>query len=562
VQAAEAHPPIDVIHLQEVICSGQSFSLGSQTFTETGSYEVSVYENGQWIEYRLHLTVLHPDAGWTGETQLHCSRPSITLQATGDAGPGTISYKWERQTGMFTVDNISYASSVSIAQTGTYYLQVTQQYQGVYCADRSWAIPVGVETNIFERYDTIAPGQTIFIQGDAISEAGVYEWTINSSATCIQQIRAYVTVMDPPTPAATCRSSLLVDLNNQCWTEVTKDQVITSGMNQVSSLVVQDNYPYNEGFVEGPGIFWAEAYSADNDMLCRTQVTIRDATAPVILPRPAEVMLESAGSTDLNPWALVDDAYDACSSITLTAYPSELSLADLGQRTIQLTATDESGHQTRVSTTITVVPPVCLPDLRWTYPLLSGTYRAEGKIVVTAPLDSAASVLLEGKSVSLEPGFRTGVGCTFRAIAQPCGGMEKLESREVREWENGVIGERAHWEEEEGETPLRFASPRGTGRSGEEESVQQLENRGVALSVFPNPIISEGTISLELPRGGPLSLYLVDALGRRVRTFESNGMLDSGIFTYSVIPEGLTAGWYLLIAQTEGNIYQEKILVR
>ncbi len=559
MQAAEVYPPGDIIQLQKVICAGQSFSLGAKTFTESGTYDVSIFENGQWIDYRLQLTVLDPDASWSGDTQLHCHRPSVTLQATGDTGPGTISYKWERQTGMFTVDNISYAPSVSITQTGTYYLQVTQQYQGVYCADRSWAIPVGVETSVYERFDTITPGETIFIQGDAITEAGVYEWTINSSATCIQQIRAYVTVVDPPTPAATCRSSLSVDLNNQCWTEVSKQQIITSGMDQVASLVVQDHYPYNEGLVEGPGTFWAEAYSTENDMLCRTQVTIRDVTAPVILPRTAEVMLESAGSSSINPWALVNDAYDACSSITLTASPAELSLADLGHRTIELTATDESGLQTRVSTTISVLPPICLPDLRWTYTLMSGTYRAEGNIVVTAPLDSAASVVLEGQSITLEPGFRTGTGCTFRAIAQPCGGMEKLESREVREWENG---EREHWGGEESEAPLPFASSREIRRSDEDESVHKLENRGVILSVFPNPVISEGTISLEIPRGGRVSLYLVDALGRPVRSFESDRSLEAGTFTYLVIPDELAMGWYVLIAKTEWGIYQEKILVR
>jgi hypothetical protein len=531
--AADVHPPADIIHLQEVICSGQSYSLGSQTFTATGTYNVSVYENGQWVDYRLDLTVLHPDAAWTGDTQLHCDRPSVTLQASGGTGPGTISYKWERQTGEYTVDNISFAPSVSIVQTGTYYLQVTQQYQGVYCADRSWAIPVGVETRVTERYDTIAPGETIFIQGDAITEAGVYEWTVTTSPTCIQLIRAHITELDPPPPTATCRSSLTVDLNNQCWTEVTKEQVITSGMDQVASLVMQDHYPYNEGFVEGPGIFWAEAYSAENELLCHTQVTVRDVTAPVILPRAAELMLEPAGSTAINPWALVDDAYDACSSISLTASPPEFTLADLGHRTVELTATDEAGHQTRVTTTVSVVPPVCLPDLRWTYPLTSGTYRAAGDIVLSAPLDSAAAVVLEGQSITLAPGFRTGNGCTLRASARPCGDGEMWG---LGDGEKGGVGERESW---------------GIG-----------EDRGVFLSVFPNPVVGNGTIRLQLSEPQSIKIYLVDALGRPVHTFDFGARRDAGVFTYSIKPDVFPGGWYVLIAHTGSGVIQEKILIR
>jgi hypothetical protein len=543
MRAVDVHPPADIIHLQEVICSGQSFSLGSQTFTETGTYNVSVYENEQWVDYRLDLTVLHPDATWTGDTQLHCDRPSVTLQATGDTGPGTISYKWERQTGEYTVDNISFAPSVSILQTGTYYLQVTQQYRGVYCADRSWAISVGVETTVTERYDTIAPGETIFIQGDAITEAGVYEWTVTTSPTCIQLIRAHVTELDPPPPAATCRSSLTVDLSNQCWTEVTKEQIITSGMDQVASLVMQDHYPYNEGFVEGPGTFWAEAYSAENVLLCHTQVTVRDVTAPVILPRVTELMLESAGSTSINPWALVDDAYDACSSISLTASPPELTLADLGHRTIELTATDEAGHQTRVTTTVSVVPPVCLPDLRWTYPLTSGTYRAAGDILLTAPLDSAAAVVLEGQTVTLGPGFRTGSGCTFRASAQACGDGEV---RGLGDEEKGGVGERDI-------DPLdrRELERWGIG-----------EDRGVFLSVFPNPVVANGTIRLQVTEPQSIKIYMVDALGRPVHTFDSGAHRDAGVFTYSIKPDEFSGGWYVLIAHTESGVIQEKILVR
>jgi len=542
MQAAEAHPPNGIIQLQEVICTGQSYTLGTQSFSETGVYDVSVNEDGEWVDYRLTLTVLEPDASWAGDTQLHCDHPSVTLQATGPAGPGTIHYKWERQTGEFTVDNISYASSVSISQTGTYFLQVTQQYQGVYCADRSWAIPVGVETTVYERYDTMAPGETIFIQGHAISEGGVYEWTITSSGICTQLIRAYVTVAETPPPSAICRTSLSIDLNNQCWTEVTKEQIITSGINQVASLVVQDNYAYNEGFVEGPGTFWAEAYSAESEMLCRTQVTIRDATAPIILPRSTEVMLHPTGTTTINPWTLVDDAYDACSSITLTATPAELTVADMGHRTVQLTATDESGHQTRVSTIITVQPPVCLPDLRWPNTLISGTYRARGPIIIATALDSAALVVLEGQSVTLKPGFRSGSGGTFRASAEPCG-----------------------------DTRLRFASSGGDEVMrgvGDRESLlrpsglRRAENGDIVLRVFPNPLVTEGVISLEISDASEVSLHLVDAMGRPVRTYESAAFLAAGTFTYSLIPGDVPKGWYVLIAQTESGIFQEKVLVK
>lgn len=138
-------------------------------------------------------------------------------------------YKWKGQTGVFSLDNFSYASSVTIDQPGGYCLQVTQQLRGTYCADRSWAIEISVDTNTVHRPDTLFKGEILFVQGQSIREAGFNTWVNTASGTCLPWIRAWVTVLPRAFPIVICRQALAIDLNEEGWSELPPESIILEG---------------------------------------------------------------------------------------------------------------------------------------------------------------------------------------------------------------------------------------------------------------------------------------------------------------------------------------------
>ena len=64
------------------------------------------------------------------------------------------------------------------------------------------------------------------------------------------------------------------------------------------------------------------------------------------------------------------------------------------------------------------------------------------------------------------------------------------------------------------------------------------------MQSWPNPITSEGEISVRIETPGPVSLKLYDALGREVRTL-LEGEREPGTFTVGLDAASLESGSYM-----------------
>lgn len=523
------------VYLSKVICKGQSFTLGPYTWSTTGIYQVSIFEAGILTDYQVNLTVLEPQASWTGETRLSCQQNEVTLQATGDEGPGSMSYKWEKQTDIYAVDNIAYSSAVSIDEPGRYYLQVTQQHNGIYCASRSWAIDVEVDTTIMHLQRTIREGETIYVQGQPITTPGTYSWTTQQSVTCIEQFHVVVTLAQPEVPTATCRTSRTVDLNDQCWIQVVPADIVLTGEDQVHEIVVLDDYPLNQGYIEGPGTFWAEARATDASVLCRTEITARDTFPPILEGKTYTVVLDETGAATLNPYLLVKQAYDDCGTISLTATPQEVSIDDLGMITVWLTAQDNAGNIQQAVTSVQVDPPVCASDMRWTNTLPSGTYRSEGIIMASAPLANQASVTMTGEMIILEPGFQAVSGTLFSAIAEPC-----INTTNYAVSNPNVI-------------------PSGKQTTSATRTRTVLED-AYQLAIFPNPVRNVLHLSIQGDASKSSRVQLFNIQGRLLYEEDMRYPMYKSHLEHSVDTSVFPTGLYLMRVQM-GHLIRQKMIV-
>lgn len=81
-----------------------------------------------------------------------------------------------------------------------------------------------------------------------------------------------------------------------------------------------------------------------------------------------------------------------------------------------------------------------------------------------------------------------------------------------------------------------------------------------ALTSFPNPATDRLRLDVAVPAAGPLTVHLVDVLGRRVRVLWDS-TAPVGPFRIDADVRGLPAGVYLVQARTETRVYSAPVLV-
>ncbi|WP_298361886.1 T9SS type A sorting domain-containing protein [Runella sp.] len=80
----------------------------------------------------------------------------------------------------------------------------------------------------------------------------------------------------------------------------------------------------------------------------------------------------------------------------------------------------------------------------------------------------------------------------------------------------------------------------------------------VGLRVSPNPTINQAKIVLQLAQSASANVYVLDASGRRVRTWESAGKATRHEATMDM--RSVAAGSYLVQAEAEGRVFTEKLV--
>lgn len=124
-----------------VICAGQTFALGSATFTATGQYDIPFITNqGCDSIVRLNLTVLAPEALAAEPDTLNCYNGSVLLQGSAAPDGGAQTFRWLNAGGQLLAAAPDYAATLP----GIYQLEVTSTLNGRACRDTiAAAVPDG-----------------------------------------------------------------------------------------------------------------------------------------------------------------------------------------------------------------------------------------------------------------------------------------------------------------------------------------------------------------------------------------------------------------------------------
>ncbi len=84
-------------------------------------------------------------------------------------------------------------------------------------------------------------------------------------------------------------------------------------------------------------------------------VTVTETNAPIIITKPLTVTLEDNGYVSISADELDNGSTDSCGDVYFTASKLDFSCNDLGENTITLTVTDESGNTSTSSEIVTVL---------------------------------------------------------------------------------------------------------------------------------------------------------------------------------------------------------------
>lgn len=89
-----------------------------------------------------------------------------------------------------------------------------------------------------------------------------------------------------------------------------------------------------------------------------------------------------------------------------------------------------------------------------------------------------------------------------------------------------------------------------------------LERIVVRSSIFPNPTSSYSNLLLETKQNIRLKIFVVDAMGRRVKEIANNKNYQTGVFTEQIAFDGLSSGAYFIVIENLNNRILRRVVVQ
>ncbi len=184
---------------------------------------------------------------------------------------------------------------------------------------------------------------------------GSYNVTVTGAAGCSFKSGTTVTVADPVSPVPVCQS-ITVALSGNSASIAAED--IDNGSSDncriVSRVVTPTDFDCSN--LGNNTVTLTVTDSAGNFSSCTAMVTIIDATPPVAICHNITVNLETSPLTIIA--ADVDDnSTDNCSIVSRDVTPSSFDCSNLGDNSVTLTVTDQSGNSSSCTAIVTVIAP-------------------------------------------------------------------------------------------------------------------------------------------------------------------------------------------------------------
>jgi len=164
-------------------------------------------------------------------------------------------------------------------------------------------------------------------------------------------------------------------------------------------------------------------------------------------------------------------------------------------------------------------------------------YVAAGNVVTTGFLANGSIVYSGTDNVTLQPGFSasvvSGTG-TFTAQLGPCNIDGQLMPPNPQH-------------------PEAYAAARASAKG-------ITIDRNIAIKIYPNPFNSITNVEIDLPAPANVSVSIYDMAGRLVDNPVRNKPLLTGKNKITYTNNRLTANVYLLVVETGGKRFTEKLI--
>ncbi len=96
---------------------------------------------------------------------------------------------------------------------------------------------------------------------------------------------------------------------------------------------------------------------------------------------------------------------------------------------------------------------------------------------------------------------------------------------------------------------------------GSPTAAKKITSANENLTVFPNPIQSEATVSIESQNVSEAKMEVLNLSGKLMQTVDL-GQLQAGENEVNWHPDGMSAGTYLLRITTSDRVLTKKVIVK
>ena len=175
-----------------------------------------------------------------------------------------------------------------------------------------------------------------------------------NSSTCT----ATVTVEDEEAPLASCQdASVQLDANGAAI--VSENYVDNGSSDNCGALAFELSQTIFSCADVGPVPVTMTVYdSSSNSASCGATITVEDVTPPNAQCQTYTVYLDAGGNASITGSDIDNGSSDACGIASYDASPNSFTCTDVGDNSVTLTVTDNSGNSSTCSTTVTVVDDI------------------------------------------------------------------------------------------------------------------------------------------------------------------------------------------------------------
>jgi len=170
--------------------------------------------------------------------------------------------------------------------------------------------------------------------------------TVTDSEGLSSSCDATVTVVDKMPPVLSCRNiTLYLDESGHASLSASDIDNNSSDNCDQDLVLYVSRTEFNCSDIGSPvAVTLSGSDSSGNTSSCIAQVVVADTVSPVINYKPFNVVLGASGTASVAPADLDNGSFDNCGSVVLSLSQSTFTCADLGRKTITMTATDASGN--------------------------------------------------------------------------------------------------------------------------------------------------------------------------------------------------------------------------